>query len=303
MKQYDLNLLLALHALLESGSVTEAARKLESTQPSVSRMLTRLREDLGDQLLLKSSNSMVRTSRAEQLRPLVTEIMQLLELVYRPADAYRIGDEVRTCVVGANDSLQSLFAAPLITRIRQLAPRAMVRFKPVPYPNPMRVLMEGEIDLLLAMSNLDDHGYRSEVLFESSFSCLCAAGNPRVGALARVKELALLPYLDISHMGVISALTSDIFESAGVQRKVVAAMSSFLAAPQVVAASDMVSLIPSYLGPTLSHHSGIRIVPLDVEAATHSIRMVWHNSRHSDPFLNKVRELLREAATSAAVAV
>lgn len=302
MKHHDLNLLVVLHALLESASVSEAARRLSTSQPSVSRMLTRLREDLGDQLLVKSSNTMVRTSRAEQLRPIVNEIMQLLRNVYQPADAYRIDAEVRTCLIGANDSLQSLFAAPLITSIRQLAPKALIRFKPVPYPNPMRLLMEGEIDLLVAMSNLDDHGFRSEILFESSFSCLCSTKNSNVGRVARMQELARMPYLDISHMGVISALTADIFESAGVQRKTVAAMSSFLAAPELIAISDMVSLIPSYLAPTLAHHDGVRVVPLDVDAATHSIRMVWHNSKHEDPFLVRVRELLRELARPAAAA-
>ncbi len=180
--------------------------------------------------------------------------------------------------------------------MRTRAPQARVRFKPVPYPNPMRALLEGEIDLLLAMSAFDDAAFRMEVLFESAFACLCAVDNPFVGDTASVAALAALPYLDVSHMGVISAITDGIFASIGLRKNTVAAMSSFLAAPGVIAGSDMVSLVPLYLGSTLSLHPGVKVVPLAAATTPHSIRMIWHNATHVDPFLQEVRALLRPVA-------
>src|SRR5450759_4049058 len=120
IKRYDTNLLIVLRTLLETTSVSETARRLGSTQPSVSRMLERLRDDLGDLLLVKSSNIMRRTKRAEELRPLLDNILDLLRSVYRSPDGYRLEQENRICVVGANDSLQAIFSAPLIERMRSI---------------------------------------------------------------------------------------------------------------------------------------------------------------------------------------
>lgn len=302
IKRFDLNLLFVLCTLLETASVSETARRLGSTQPSVSRMLERLRRELGDPLLVKSSNTMLRTSRANELRPLLDDVMGLLKEVYRPQREYVLANERRTCTIGANDSLQAMFAAPLIASMRALAPEARVRFKPVPYPNPMRALIDGEIDVLLAMSKLEDPAFRVEVLFESAFCCLCAVGNQHVGDRVAVAALATLPYLDVSHMGIISAITDAIFSSVGLRKNTVAAMSSFLAAPGVIAGSDMVSLVPVYLGPTLVHYPGVKVVPLTASAAPHSIRMIWHNATHVEPFLMEVRALLRCIANAAATA-
>lgn len=299
IKRFDLNLLLVLRTLLETTSVSETARRLGSTQPSVSRMLERLRQELGDPLLLKSSNTMLRTARAHELLPLLDNLVQLLDHVYRPARDYVLADERRTCTLGANDSLQALFAAPLIASLRTEAPQARVRFKPVPYPAPMRALIDGEIDLLVAMSELDDPAFRVEVLFDSAFCCLCATHNRHVGDTVSVAALAALPYLDVSHMGVIAAITDSIFAAVGARKNTVAAMSSFLAAPGVVAGSDMVSLVPVYLGPTLAHQPGVRVVPLAAATSHHSIRMIWHNATHTDPFLVHVRMLLQRIARQA----
>ena len=296
VNRYDINLLIVLRTLLETASVSETARRLGSTQPSVSRMLERLRDELSDPLLVKSSNTMRRTKRAEELRPLLENILELLRSVYRSPDGYRLERESRICVIGANDSLQAVFSAPLIERMRAVAPNARVRFKPLPYPNPMRALVDGEVDIMVAMSNFDDARYRAELLFESSFSCLCAQSNATVTYPVDIAMLAELPYLDVSHMGVISAITDELYLAAGVKRKTVASMSSFLAAPAVISDSDMVSLVPSYLAKTLSHHPGVKVVPLAKGLLRHSIRLYWHNSTHSDLFLKNVRSMIRTIA-------
>ena len=296
IKRYDTNLLIVLRTLLETTSVSETARRLGSTQPSVSRMLERLRDDLGDLLLVKSSNIMRRTKRAEELRPLLDNILDLLRSVYRSPDGYRLEQENRICVVGANDSLQAIFSAPLIERMRSIAPNARVRLKPLPYPNPMRALVDGEIDIMIAMSDFDDARYRAELLFESSFSCLCAKNNTAVRFPVNIAMLADLPYLDVSHMGVISAITDELYLAAGVKRRTVAMMSSFLAAPAVISDSDMVSLVPNYLRKALSHHPGVKVVPLAKGLLRHSIRLYWHNSTHFDLFLKNVRSMIRAIA-------
>jgi LysR family transcriptional activator of mexEF-oprN operon len=232
----DLNLLLVLRMLLETASVSETARRLNSTQPSISRML--------DPLLVKSSNAMIRTARANALQPVLNQLLELLQTVYQTPADYQLAHERRTCVIGANDSLQAIFAAPLITTLRELAPHAQVRFKPVPYPNMLRSLLDGEVDLLLAMTEEEDPAFRSRALFRSGFCCMCSVDNPAVGATTSIGAIAALPYLDVSHMGQVSAMTQAIFLAAGHRKNTVAAMSSFLAAPSVIAGGLPGALLP-----------------------------------------------------------
>lgn len=299
LRQVDLNLLLVLRMLLETASVSETARRLHSTQPSISRMLDRLRRELDDPLLVKSSNAMIRTARATALQPLLNDLLELLQTVYQTPADYQLAQERRTCVIGANDSLQAIFAAPLINILRDLAPQAQVRFKPVPYPNMMRSLLDGEVDLLVAMTEEDDPAFRARVLFQCGFSCMCAADNSAVGATTSIGAIADLPYLDVSHMGQVSAMTHAIFQAAGQRKNTVAAMSSFLAAPSVIAGSQMVCLVPSYLAPTLALHPGVRLVPLMDTTPRHTVRMIWHNTTHFDAFMDTVRSLLYANASRA----
>src|SRR4051794_3639558 len=75
----DLNLFLVLHAGLETGSATGAARQLHVTQSAVSNALARLRDVLGDPLLVRSGRGLVATPRCEALRPLITSAVAQLQ--------------------------------------------------------------------------------------------------------------------------------------------------------------------------------------------------------------------------------
>ncbi|QWK80621.1 LysR family transcriptional regulator [Ochrobactrum sp. BTU1] len=72
----DLNLLVALEALLVCRNVTHAAHRLGQTQPAVSRALARLRDVLGDDILVRSSTGMKLTARGEYLQQTVPAAMR-----------------------------------------------------------------------------------------------------------------------------------------------------------------------------------------------------------------------------------
>ncbi|MEJ1997863.1 MAG: LysR family transcriptional regulator [Maritimibacter sp.] len=64
---YDLNLLRILVAVVDSGSVTSAAGKLNMSQPTVSQALSRLRDITGDQLFIRDAQRMTPTAHAMRL--------------------------------------------------------------------------------------------------------------------------------------------------------------------------------------------------------------------------------------------
>jgi LysR family transcriptional regulator, nod-box dependent transcriptional activator len=83
IRNFDLNLLRALHALLENCNVSAAARQLNLSQPATSAALSRLRHALGDVLLVRDGNRMSLSSRAERLLPRVRLVMTEIELALR----------------------------------------------------------------------------------------------------------------------------------------------------------------------------------------------------------------------------
>ncbi|MFK4190198.1 LysR family transcriptional regulator [Streptomyces sparsogenes] len=68
MDSLDMNMLVALDALLETSSVTRAAERLHTSPPAMSRTLARLRRTLGDPLLVRAGRDLVPTPRALELR-------------------------------------------------------------------------------------------------------------------------------------------------------------------------------------------------------------------------------------------
>ena len=72
----DLNLLVALRALLREASVTRAAHRLGQTQPTVSRMLATLRTAFDDELLVRAGRGMSLTPLAKSLRKIGTKMVR-----------------------------------------------------------------------------------------------------------------------------------------------------------------------------------------------------------------------------------
>ena len=71
----DLNLVLALDALLAERHVTRAAARLGITQSAASHALARLRDVLGDPLLVRGPRgTMIPTPRATALAPAIPEV-------------------------------------------------------------------------------------------------------------------------------------------------------------------------------------------------------------------------------------
>src|SRR5213593_213630 len=147
MDEVDLNLLVALDALLAEGSVTGAARRLGLSSSAMSRTLARLRSATGDPLLVRAGRSLVPTPRAAELRDRVHLLTRDAQAVLRPtANDLDIAALELTFTIRANEGFIELFAAPLVTAITKAAPRVRVRFAPKPDKD-ARPLREGLVDL------------------------------------------------------------------------------------------------------------------------------------------------------------
>jgi DNA-binding transcriptional LysR family regulator len=297
LRKKDLNLLVVLAALLESNSVSEAAKRLDSTQPSTSRMLERLRDEIGDPLLIKSALKMLPTRRAQELQPLLENVLRQIEQIYTQAADYDPALETGSYAIGINDSLQAVIAPSFLEALRQTAPRARVRMQPVPMPSGVSALSSGAIDVMVAFHPAEEHeSLRAELLFNAQFGCLCATDNRQIGDHPTPADLTPLPCLDVSQFGLVTKLIDRYFGAHGTTRNIVGTLTSYLAVPDAVAGTAMYAMVPGYLAPLLCRHPGVRFAPVVDPLLTVPVHLCWHNNVHTHPFVSVLRTLLTQAA-------
>src|SRR6478672_6961079 len=82
----DLNLLRVFDQVMSERNLTRAARNLSMTQPAVSNALQRLRDALGDKLVVRSGYGVEPTPRALALWPSISDALRQMESSLTPGD-------------------------------------------------------------------------------------------------------------------------------------------------------------------------------------------------------------------------
>lgn len=291
----DGSLLLSLKELLESESVTVAARRLGTTQPSMSRTLGRLRELFGDPLLEPLGRGLARTSRAESLLPRVEAALGALRSLTSAESANAPAEEKRLVRIAGSDYASVVVLAPWLARLRREAKGIVVHVESVG-ASTIEPLAYGELDLALApripVAGLDQFVFRHIV--EDRLVCAVRRGHP-----SAAKRLTLERYLALEHVMVgisvpaVSAVQVALHRI-GRTRNVVAKVPSFSTALDIVAASDLAVAVPERMLAACGRALVSRPLPFAVEPIT--LSLVWHPRRTSDPFHRWIREGIERSA-------
>src|SRR5450756_722147 len=174
----DLNLLIALDALLAEGSVTGAAHRLGLSAAAMSRTLARLRSATGDPLLVRAGRGLVPTPRAAELREQVHELTRDVRTVLSPqTDLLDVASLERTFTIRANEGFIELFSAPLVAAVTEAAPRVRLRFAPRPVKDALP-LREGRIDLEIGVLGAFAPEVRTQSIFRDKFVGAVRVGHP-----------------------------------------------------------------------------------------------------------------------------
>src|SRR4030095_3038463 len=121
LRSVDLNLLHPLHALLEERHVTRAAKRCFLSQPAMSRALDRLRETLGDPLLVRTGRVYERTPRGERVLRELEQIMGRLGAMVQGEEFSPTQSQERFRVA-MTDHASSILLPTLLERVRKAAP-------------------------------------------------------------------------------------------------------------------------------------------------------------------------------------
>lgn len=291
--EVDLNLLRVLDAVLEQGSVSQAARRLGMSQSAVSHALARLRSAVGDELVIRSGNRMRATARGEALRERVRGALQALDAALQPV-SFVPGQAQRTFRLGMVDYASLLMLPVLAARLSQQAPGVQIRVPPTE-GGLVDALVQDRIDLALGVfgDEIDRSDLFAQTLWDDHLVCVLRVGHPALSCWGLASFLDLL-HLQISPGGRPGGPLDDRLAALGHQRRVLIAAPHFLALPFAVASSDVVSTIPSRIAARLAPALGLAIVPVPLDVSGFSIQVLWHRRSLDDAGHQWLRSLIQE---------
>ena len=295
----DLNLIVALDALLAERNVSRAADRLMVGQPAMSSTLARLRTLFNDPLLVREGRVLKATPFAESLVEPVRAVLAQLESIINVGTAFDPLHDSRTFSIIASDYVALVLLRPLLERLPSIAPNVQIHVHPVE-PDHLEMLRRSQVDMIIMPREVlpAQHGMPFELLFSDSFVCVADAANPDVSDDLDAEAFSRLPYLT-SNQGTMSSIVERRLDEAGVARNVEMVAQSFVMAPFLLPGTRLVTIIQKKLATLLMSDSAkYRVLSTPVELDEISEIMVWTPKQTSDPGHEWLRAQLRELSRS-----
>ena len=298
IKSLDLNLLKGFDALYHERSVTRAAKQLCLTQPAVSGMLLRLRNNFGDPLFVRTQRGVIPTPRAIELAPQIKQVLNSIETLIRPTE-FNPAQAQYSLTLAATDYALHVVVTPFLAALRQQAPGVSVAVLTVDDARINRRMENGELDFALLTPESTYPELHAQQLFNEEYVCAMRKDHPALqeGPLT-IDRFCQLEHAIVSlEGGGFSGPTDEALAAIGRQRKVALSVPSFLSLIRILQCSDLIALVPKRLI-SLADGLVVQAPPLAVKGFTKLL--AWHERTHADPRYIWVRSLLIATCRDAA---
>ena len=294
MVHVDLNLLIALDALLEENSVAAAADRLHLSPPAMSRTLSRIRRATGDDILVRSGRTMTPTPRALELREETRELVRRATAVLTRPRALNLDTLDRTFTIRSHDALACALAPPLSTAIGTAAPGVQLRLLAEPSAD-VADLARGHTDLEIGAASPSRPEIAAETIGTDHMVAVFRAGHPLADGELTPERLAAAGHVTVSRRGRLHGVIDDALAERGLRRRVVAALPTSSAALDLVARSDLVTTVAEQVCRPFLTRLGLvaRSLPFPVPAVP--VIVTWHHRNDTDPAHAWLRGQLRHA--------
>jgi DNA-binding transcriptional LysR family regulator len=294
---FDLNLLVALDALLAEKSVTNAGRRVHLSQSAMSGVLARLRHALNDKLLVASRGGMTLTPLAESL---VEPVRSILEQVHRtiivnvPFDP---STSRRVFTIAASDYAVTVLLTDALRRIGKEAPGVTVVIIPLRERTPESDDLG--LDLVILPKAYAPAALPHEILFEDAFTAIVWDGHPAVSDTLTVDQYRQLPHAMVSFSDDTRINHDErLGEQAGFELHAQVVAPSYHALPALIVGTDRVATLQMRLADKLAVAFPIRVVPLPLPLPVLEEAMMWHPRLDRDAGHAWLRNVLRETAAA-----
>lgn len=291
LRRLDLNLVVALDALLEERNVSAAARRLSVSQPAASQSLAKLRKHFGDDLLVRVDGHYELTSLGATLAPMVQQTIADLALLLGSTRPFDAADSRREFRLAMSDHAMLLHGAALARAFTERAPHATLRFEPLPLPERIKDSLL-QVDALVTPRSIEPPG-ESVDLFTDEWCCVVDRTRVAEASTWTREEALRQPWVTTEIHGIVPG--HEFLRRVGVEVAVTATVPTFTAVPQIVGGTRLTGLVQRGLAERLADSTGTAIV--DTPWPMPSIHLVafYDRQRALDPAVQWLLDLLVEA--------
>lgn len=292
----DLNLLVALRALLEERNVTRAGRRIGLSQPATSAALARLRHHFADDLLVRTGNGYELTPLGTALIAPCTTACGLLERLFTSRAEFDPATEARAFTIIASDYAVAVFGAALARALHTAAPACRLTFRQIgPEIDENTDAALSAVDGLLMPHGILS-GFPTVELYQDEWVCVLADDHPEIGDHLTMDDLARLPWA--VYQRPYDAPAARQLSMLGLEPHVEVSVQSFQLLPGLVAGTRRVALIQRRLAEQLTPAARVRILPCPFEAVPVQEALWWHPVHTQDAAHRWLRETAAHVAAT-----
>lgn len=281
----DLNLLRVFDVVMTEQNLTRAANRLSVTQPAVSNALKRLRETIGDDLLIRTAYGVKPTPRAEALWPAVRRALSDLESALIP-EAFDVKTAQQTFHMAMADATAALWLPSLVRSFEREAPGLNARMVPLTTREPRPMLMRGDIDLAVGffpgvVAQLEggqggDSPILHQRLHSGSYVCVMRRDHPLAKSELTLDAYCAANHLLVSFSGRAHGLIDEELVKIGRERHILLTVNQFFTAGRIVANSDLITVLPRHLVVSTGMGNELITKDLPIETPAVHVDMLWH---------------------------
>jgi LysR family nod box-dependent transcriptional activator len=283
LSSIDLNLLVALDALLTERNVTRAAKRVGMTQPGMSNALHRLRRLFDDELLVRNGRTFLLSPQGEALVAPIAEILAQIQDTLESRASFDPARDEHHFSISASDYATLVLIGPLVRILSIEAPGVTVDVKPRS-PDVPGLLEGGEVDFVIEpLQLMEGVRFPRKRLLHDHWLSAVWAGNSEVGS-----QMTKETFLALGHM-IYSigsnhqlALPDQFLHASGIKRKIEYSVESFLLAPFLLKGTNLTALIPSRTRPAIEQSGDIKFVPPPYPVPDITEYLWWHPRRTTD---------------------
>ena len=277
----DLNLLVALEALIAEAHVGRAARRIGRSQPAVSHALMRLRDLLGDPLLVRVGARMELTPRALELKESLPDALERVRSLLS-TESFDPTTSARRFLVVLHDHLADVIVPDLIRGMHRDAPG--VRLEVLPWQSPFSMNPEQlrSIDFCISCSADDLPGFDRSPLFTDTESVVVRRGHPSASRLKTLRGFLAASHVAVVGRGKAHDPVDGWLREEGIERRIALVVPSYLQALHAAATTDLVAFVPTRLAQALAPRLSLAVLRPPIDPGTYQECLFFPQRRQRD---------------------
>lgn len=295
-KNLDLNLLVALDALLDEQSVTRAADRVNVSQPAMSAALSRLREHLNEPLLVQHGKSMLPTAAALRMRDPLKQLLRDIDILVTEGSHFDPMTSKRRFQIATSDYLLAVLFPKLNQRLDRLAPGITMDCIQ-PSELTLQLLDQGELDLFIGPEQLVSPAHPRELLFEEKYVVVGCAKN----TVFKRRKMSEEAFINSGHIVVEigrqarTSFAETYLRQSHEKRRIDMRVSSFLIAPEMVVNTSKLTVMHERLAKMYAKRLPIAIAEIPFEFPMMREMVQFQQSRQNDDGLRWLIDQLKKS--------